>query len=74
MCMGRGTKYAKFSALTKEVLDTGRKYGAEGIQNFLKGEARQMAKELRIPLDEAEDCINDLLEMERGSIQSERQD
>ena len=27
-----------------------------------------MAKELRIPLDEAEDCINDLLEMEREEL------
>ena len=61
-------KYVGFTALTKEVLETGCKYGAEGIQNFLKGEARQVAKELRIPLDEAEDCINDLLEMEREKL------
>ena len=27
-----------------------------------------MAKELRIPIEEAEDCINDLLEMERKEL------
>ena len=32
-----------------------------------------MAQELRIPLEEAEDCINDLLEMGRNSTHSERQ-
>ena len=57
---GERDKYAGSPASTKEVLEIVCKSGAEGIQNFLKGEARQMAKELRI-----EDCINDLLEREK---------
>ena len=55
--------------ITKETLEIGCKCGTQGIQNFLKGEARKKVKELCIPIEEAEDCINDLLEMERkGSI------
>ena len=36
-CRGED-KYAGFPALTKEVLETGCKDGAEGIQNFLGGD------------------------------------
>ena len=50
---GDSDKYAGFPALTKEVLETGCKYGAEGFQNFLKGVVRKMAQELRIPFEEA---------------------
>ena len=49
--------------------EIGCKYGADGIQNFLKGEARKMAMELRMPLEEAEDCIDDPLEMEQSEMQ-----
>ena len=59
-----GTDTLDSPPITKETLEIGCNYGAEGIQNFLKGEARKMAKELCIPIEEAEDCINDLLEME----------
>ena len=57
----------------KEVLEIGCKYGAEGIQDFLKGEARKMANELRMPIQEAEDCLNDLLEMEREELDPVRE-
>ena len=49
------------------------KDGAEGIHNFLKGGARTTAQELRIPLEEAEDCINDLLEMETEELDPSRE-
>ena len=58
----------------KETFEIGCEYGAEGIQNFLKGEARKMAKELRFPIEEAEDCINNLLEMEREGLDRSKSD
>ena len=48
-------------------------HGEKGIQNFLKGEARKMAQELGIPLEEAEDCFVDLLEMERTELDPSRE-
>ena len=38
---GERDRYASFLPITEETLEIGCKYGAEGIQNFLKGEARK---------------------------------
>ena len=59
--------------IMKEILCFGREYGAEGIEDFMKCQVLNMAEELGITIEEADDCLRDLMEMERAQLDPVRQ-